>query len=308
MRISLQNATIRMSNARFAVFSAEIPSQQVTYDLDLYTGSISAAFSIRKLTGSANLCMRVRRGSDNATQDVGFQSDGLIDTGSLLSFVGASTGFVNVWYNQANILDNAVVPPGTTIQEPYIVLSGNLVTLNGKPAIGYNGLAGIFSTGSNLTDGSGLWSTYAVGQVNDTSTRLMVRTIRASVTNIAQNIRRNSTNIEAIGFNDAGGTGTDLGPTNPGTSQFLAYSQRTSTNVEVYVNNATNGATTVSGTPPIATDGLGAIFLGFFGGSGPPSFPWLGHIQEVIHYTQNPTTFNYRNDLSTAINQFYNVY
>jgi hypothetical protein len=281
-------------------------SYSVPPPLDIYTGS-TAAFSVRKLTASASFCMKVRRSNDNATQDIGFQDDGLIDTGSLLSFVGSNTGFVNVWYNQANDTDNAIVPPATTIQEPYIVLNGSLMTMNGKPAVFYNALAGIFSTFTKLTDASGLWSTYAVGQVADTTTRLMVRTNTGAV-NIGQNIRRNGTNIEAIGFNTAGGSNTDLGPSNPGTSQFVAYSQRTAANVEVYVNGATNGATTVTGTPQISTGSNGAVFLGFFGGAGPPTFPWTGSIQEVIHYAQSPTTFDYRTNLTSQINSFYGTF
>jgi len=282
--------------------------------IDFYTGS-SAAFSIRKLSESASFCMKVRRSSDDATQNIGFQSDGLIDTGSLLSFVGSDTGYVNVWYNQADIqtdfigyTGSAVEPFDTTIQEPYIVSSGSLMTMNGKPAIFYNALAGLYAE-IKLTDETGLWSTYGVGQVNDTTTRLMVRTVSGSV-NIAQNIRRNTTNIESIGFNNAGGNGTDLGPSNPGTTQFIAYAQRTSANVEVYVNGATNGATAVAGTPVVSnTRGPATlIHLGFFGSTGPPSFPWTGSIQEVIHYPQDPATFNYRAGLTAALNSFYGTF
>jgi hypothetical protein len=272
--------------------------------LDIYTGSL-AAFSVRKLSDSASFCMRVRRDSDNATQNIGFQSDGLIDTGSLLTFVGSGTGYVNVWYNQMNNDNNAVTPEGTSIAEPYIVSSGSLMTMNGKPAVFYNALAGLITDGSVLTNNSGLWSTYAVGQVADTTTRLMVRTVSQSV-NISQNIRRNTTNIESIGFNTAAGSATDLGPINPETSQFIAYAQRTSTNVEVYVNGATNGATTVTGTPAIGN--LGNIHLGFFGGTTTPTFPWSGSIQEVIHFPQDPTTFNYRTALISILNSYYGTF
>lgn len=289
-------------------------SYSIPPPLDLYTGS-SAAFSVRKLTDSATYCMQVRRSNDNATQDIGFQSDGLIDTGSLLSFVGSNTGYVNIWYNQADIQTNfnvytgsAVVPLGTTIEAPYIVNAGSLVTQNGKPAVFYNALAGLYAE-TVLTNASGLWSTFAVAQVADTTTRLLVRTVLTG-TNIAQNIRRNTTNIESIGFNSAAGNGTDLGPSNPGTTQFIAYAERTSADVEVYVNGATNGATAVAGTPAVSNvRGVGSqIHIGFFGGSGPPTFPWSGTIQEVIHYPQDPATFNYRVGLTTSLNSFYGTF
>jgi len=304
MALRFNNSFFRV---RDGVFRSIIRvSYTIPAPLDIYTGS-SAAFSVRKLSESATFCMRVRRDSDNTTQDIGFQADGLIDTGSLLTFVGSGTGYVNIWYNQVDNTDNAEVPGGTTIQEPYIVSSGSLRVLNGRPAVFYNGLAGLFTLTSKITDASGLWSTYAVGQVADTTTRLMVRTTYTGL-NVSQNIRRNSTNIESIGFNTVGGTGTDLGPTNPGTSQFIAYAQRTSANVEVYVNNATNGATAVAGTAISGTGDLGTVFLGFFGGSGPPSFPWSGNIQEVIHYPQSTTTYDYRAALTGIINSYYGTF
>ena len=289
-------------------------SYTIPAPLDIYTGS-SAAFSVRKLTESASFCMRVRRDSDNTTQDIGFQADGLIDTGSLLTFVGSGTGYVNIWYNQADVqvdfssyTGSAVVPVGTTIQEPYIVSSGSLRIMNGKPAVFYNALAGLYSN-TKLTGTDGTWSTYAVGQVADTTTRLMVRTIDVG-TNIGQNIRRNATNIESIAFNNVGTAFTDLGSVNPATSQFIAYTERTSTTVQMYVNNATNGSTATTGTPAIS-DTIGVakqLHIGFFGGAGPPTFPWSGSIQEVIHYPQNPTTLNYRTALTSILNAYYGTF
>ncbi len=56
--------------------------------LDDYTGAVSA-YSLRKVrtayTGSA---IKVRRSSDDALQDIGFYSNGDLDTTALLSFVG----------------------------------------------------------------------------------------------------------------------------------------------------------------------------------------------------------------------------
>jgi len=51
--------------------------------LDLYGGA-AAAYSVRKLSSTATLSMRVRRSSDNAEQDIGFVGEDL-DTASLLT-------------------------------------------------------------------------------------------------------------------------------------------------------------------------------------------------------------------------------
>lgn len=281
---------------------------KISLPLDAYTGA-TIAYSTRKLTDSASLCMEVVRDSDNTSQSIGFNSDGLIDTASLLSFVGSGTGYVNVWYNQMTGSYHAGQVTGTTFpNRPWIVSSGSLVLLNGKPAVFFNANTGIGSTSliPNITNVNAEWFTYAVGNVADTTTRLMVRTVNnTSVLNVAQNIRRNTTNIESIGYNTAGGTGTDLGSVNPGTNQFLGYSQRLPTTVEMYVNNQTNGATTVTGT---AYSSSASIYVGFFGGTTTPTFPWSGSIQEVIHFGLSPTEFPYRNGLSNNINSYYGIY
>jgi len=62
----------------------------------------AAAYSLRKLRelyqGSA---INVRRGSDNATKDIGFTSSGELDINELINFCSGTDGFVTTWYNQA---------------------------------------------------------------------------------------------------------------------------------------------------------------------------------------------------------------
>jgi hypothetical protein len=73
------------------------------YFSDLF-GMPAAAYSLRKLTPNATNCIRVRRSSDNAEQNIGFVANvpnSPIDTGALLAFVGAGDGFVTTWYDQS---------------------------------------------------------------------------------------------------------------------------------------------------------------------------------------------------------------
>lgn len=99
--------------------------------LDIYSGA-SAAYSLRKLnTSYTGYAIRVRRSSDNASQDIGFVG-GNLDTTSLLSFVGANSGYVSIWYDQNgsyNLIQN------TLSNQPSIVLSGVLNTQNSKPLL-----------------------------------------------------------------------------------------------------------------------------------------------------------------------------
>lgn len=101
--------------------------------LDLYPGA-AAAYSLRKLRNAySGPCVRVRRASDNAEQDIGFAGN-VMDAASLLDFVGAGDGFVTTWYDQA-VTSAGNATQATTTLQPRIVASGVLETSGGKSVI-----------------------------------------------------------------------------------------------------------------------------------------------------------------------------
>jgi hypothetical protein len=115
----------------------------------------AAAYSLRLLRkGYTGNCIQARRSSDNATQNIGFVN-GVLDTASLLSFVGAGDGFVRTWYDQSENGRNATNT--TNANQPQIVSSGSLIPMNGNPSI-------LFSTTNWLSFSSitsNRWSFYA---------------------------------------------------------------------------------------------------------------------------------------------------
>jgi hypothetical protein len=97
-----------------------------------YPGA-AAAYSVRKLSNLATLALQVRRTSDNATQDIGFDSNGDLDTAAIAAFCGASPGTVSVWYDQSvNGLDATQVTPSL---QPHIYDGAAVITQDGSPAI-----------------------------------------------------------------------------------------------------------------------------------------------------------------------------
>lgn len=100
----------------------------------------SGAYSLRKLdknyTGN---CIRVRRSNDNNQTDIGFDSNGDLDTGTLLTFVGNNSAFVTVWYDQSGLGNNMEVKPNAASTEPRIVNSGTIDVVNSRPAIYFDG-------------------------------------------------------------------------------------------------------------------------------------------------------------------------
>ena len=102
------------------------------------------AYSFRKLrTAYEGAAIRVRRSSDNTFKDINFLN-GVLDTASLLSFVGSGDGFVHTIYDQSlngiNWVNENSIPGGP---QPKIVSSGALVFKNSKPVM--------FSTGGTMS-------------------------------------------------------------------------------------------------------------------------------------------------------------
>jgi len=130
------NMVYNNNATRFKQYLTTITS--APYILDQISGSL-AAYSLRKLKSTATYCMRVRRSSDSTEQDIGFSSDGLIDIVALITFVGSSTGYVMIWYDQTGNGNHA-----TTTAPPTIMSSGFLNQGTRNIGIGdigsYNGL------------------------------------------------------------------------------------------------------------------------------------------------------------------------
>jgi len=119
---------------------------QGSYLLDTYPAAV--AWSLRKLSGGyTGAAIRVRRSSDDLEQDIGFDSNGELDTAALLSFVGAGDGFVSTFYDQAGAGFNFTQTSNNS-KHGFIVNSGVVNTLNGKPVI----LRSINDNGGYISD------------------------------------------------------------------------------------------------------------------------------------------------------------
>lgn len=124
-----------IQNGQVAWFSGVV-APSISYLLDTYTGAV-AAYSLRKLKSTySGYAIRVRRSSDNTSQDIAFKADGTLDTTSILSFVGSGNGFVSIWYDQSGNGSN--LTQSTAAEQMRIVYGGNLDMLHGKPALTSN--------------------------------------------------------------------------------------------------------------------------------------------------------------------------
>ena len=271
-----------------------------SYLLDTY--SSEGGYSMRKISSTATNCIRVRRSSDNAEQDIGFVGNDL-DTASLLSFVGGSSGFVTTWYDQSGNGRDAY--NGFAIPQPRIVLNGVLETKNTKPAIYFsdkwlrysgqvvplannpfsyftvsshetaNDLGAVFKSHDAAQTGGGAY----VLNFHDRRTDKVNFLIRASNTPYRADlsVQRNDSNYTLLsGFVDS------------------------SNNMSAYDNGATGTTDTYSGTYTSNVLMIGDPT------TGQSSFQLVGHIGEIIILNTDESAN--RVAIETDINNYYSVY
>ncbi len=121
-------------------------------DLPILQGvtSVLALDTFFKLKNSySGPCINVRRSSDNATQDIGFNGN-VLDIQSLLSFVGSNNGFITAWYDQSGNSNNATQV--VALNQPKIVSNGSILTLSNFAVGSYSAASSQYLTIANTTN------------------------------------------------------------------------------------------------------------------------------------------------------------
>jgi hypothetical protein len=161
---------------RFFYYNSASISYVHVYLADFY--SLTTIFSLYKESTTSTNCIRVRRSSDNAEQDIGFSGNDL-DTASLLSFVGANDGRIVKWYNQGSSGATDDLSQSVLTAQPFIVLGGVLYQdLASKPtmSLSNNRLSANLAFFNNKSYGASV----SVLQNNTTSARRDLFTFRTN--------------------------------------------------------------------------------------------------------------------------------
>ena len=243
-------------------------------------------------TGDA---ITVRRASDNATQNIGFDDDGVLDITSLESFCAGTDGFVTTWFDQSGNGNNAIQT--TASLQPKIVSAGSVILENSKPTIDFDGVDDYFDLTNNFS------SVETISQF-------------VTITPSADNVDEAFTSIQDNGTTN----GIGLGQGNYGTDnqfglrsiqtvsstisilmsvqQYLLTALTTTTTAVLYANNTQGllpGGTRLNanGTSQIAAHGAGG-------------FTFSGNMQEVIVYESDQSSN--RTAIEDNINDYYNIY
>jgi hypothetical protein len=112
------------------------PSASIGGNNLLNTYPASAHIGLTRQNSSyAGSHLRVRRSSDNAETNLSFAGD-LLDTTSLLNFVGSGNGFIRTAFDDSGNGRN--FEETDTTRQPQIVEGGQVILNNGKPAMRFS--------------------------------------------------------------------------------------------------------------------------------------------------------------------------
>ena len=260
--------------------------------LNQYPGA-SQAFSLRKLnnTYTGNI-IEVRRSSDNATQNIGFSGD-VLDSASLLAFVGGSNGFVKTWYGQDG--NNINATQITNANQPMIVSGGTIITQNNKPTILFDGSTSYLSfNGTNLAN-----TKYSTFQVHSRASSIAQNyfiggTTQATNQNLIIGYGSNAQYLYAQYNNDLPATIASF----TGSTLELFNCFNISTGKSVYKSNVLIGSN-INTTDLISFTGaqIGRFVTNFY---------YLGNVSELILYPTDQ--LSNRTAINTNINNYYTLY
>jgi hypothetical protein len=130
--------SVTLSTAAGGTGAARTNSATPTLTASALDGlSAAVAYSTRRLQSAyTGPLLRVRRSSDNATQDIGATVGGNLDATALASFCGSASCFVSTWYDQSGNGRNAA--QSTPGSQPRLVTSGVTELLGSRPAVRFD--------------------------------------------------------------------------------------------------------------------------------------------------------------------------
>jgi prepilin-type N-terminal cleavage/methylation domain-containing protein len=272
--------------------------------LDDFVG-VEIAYSLRKLrsnyTGSA---IRVRRGSDNAEQDIGFTSVGTFDVSALEAFVSGSDGYVVSWYDQSG---NGIDAQDTaSITQPRIANgSGQTITLNSVPAVLFDPTSRysereLYASGISISEAD----LYAVANFRDTALNDIVNS------DLIHLYDGGNDGYRMVRYDYPGGNyqhvifqGTSsnfLEYSSVDLDQNLYYSRMADGEQIMGINGSNIGQNTVSSPAGLPANQL------YIGDDSTQADAFYGHLQEMILFDGD--TSSDRSAIESAINDYYQIY
>ena len=116
----------------------------------------AAAYSVRQLSDKAVIALRIRRDSDDEEINIGWDSNGDLDTTAISDFCGTANGYVTRWWDQSTNGNHA--DQATDTSQPQIYNGTAVTTLNSKPSVTFSGFTFMsYTTWSPSSELSAFW-------------------------------------------------------------------------------------------------------------------------------------------------------
>ena len=230
-------------------------------------------------------CVTVRRVSDNATQDIGFDGQDL-DIAALESFCSGTDGFVTTWFDQSGNGKNATQT--TASSQPKIVSAGSVILENSKPAVSFDGVDDTlqYDFSPDETQPFTLFHVRRYRDVSSTSLGIGIDSLQGA----------GYADTAIFGqFRAFYGTYLVNGSSN--TNQGLWYTLGNGANSEIGLD---------SNTAITGNAGTGGLKLLSIGSAAGILFFAQINTQSVIIYTNNQSSN--RTGIETALNDYYNIF
>ena len=263
--------------------------------LEFYPGA-AAAYSLRQLRRSVfPYAIRVRRSSDSTEQDIGFNSNGELDTNALLDFADGGDAWVSVWYDQSSNGNDAV--QDTPSAQPQIVSSGSVITQNGKPTLNFDG-TDTFNVGSSDLYGQTRLDAYCYMYGTD-NVHIMFSQA-ASGSNYSYAVHDDSpSKILASAYADASSkiyvNGSDIN-----------VIEGTTTRDDLHTAIITNGAANSNGAIIVHEDVQTTSWTDFKISAYANVWTYTGKMSEILLYNSDQSAK--RTAIESNINDFYSIY
>ncbi len=253
----------------------------------------AAAYSLRRLNGDyVGPIVEVRRGSDDATLNVGYNSNNLLNTDALEIFCAGTTGWVRTWFDQSGAGLN-VVQTGENKQPQIVAAGSTLVDSDNLPILKFDGSAGFEVNNTNFDIGS--LSSFVVGKYDDTSNQEMMLALSGSVSNKRWYAPYLLANHFNYGYANTFTAMKVAANTNKSLHALIAGS--TQGNASSFYNGTLVGTQTLSSGIDTSKSGIG-IFN--------DSLSTTGNVQEVVIYASDQSAN--RTGIESNINTHYGIY
>ena len=272
--------------------------------LDNYSGA-TAAYGLRRLRAAyTGYAIEVTDGT--TTQDIGFDSNGDLDVSALETYADGSMVRVSRWYDQTT--NGRTLSQTSNAARPIITSSlGNVMTLNGKPAIYFAGAQSLPSTSNfnanvNVTELVAAW----VGSVNQlTAGNNMVSHWGSTTSRQVFQVQFTASN-DNLRWQTRYSNGTlstaDNGSAITNGAQYIVVGMAQNGTQEADFDGSN-----IAGSPPSVAVNDDTTSFRVGARSDNSAGLHRGYTQEVVVFSRS-TALNDHEDIADTINEFYSSY